>query len=237
MTLLGSTILIYFLLGAGVAVAVYLSDLARTPGQRGFQTAACVLFWPLFLPVLLQASRARARAITESVSPGDELARAIHQVEMDLRAALQTAGVSHNGETQFDALHARWMARAARIREMDQLLASLEYAVPNETIQSERPIVRDGASHPERLGGVSAMNTIVQRLREVRQRAHDDLTDSLGATRQLTAMLHLARFTGAPASRVAEIVQEIELVGERLDHARDSDGPIPCAADDTAARG
>src|SRR5437879_2149932 len=118
MTLLGSTLLIYFLIGAGVAVAVYVSDMARTPAQRGFQTAACIVFWPLFLPVLLQRPTAHISPRTQSFSNGDELARAIHDVETELQVALHSADAAHDVQTSLDKLHAYWLAHAARIREM-----------------------------------------------------------------------------------------------------------------------
>src|SRR5437764_4448466 len=104
MTLLGSTLLIYFLIGAGIAVAVYVSDMARTPVERGFQTTTCILFWPLFLPLLLQQRPAHRAARSEPLAPSDELARAIHQAETELHAALQ-ADVVHDVASSLEVLH------------------------------------------------------------------------------------------------------------------------------------
>src|SRR5437870_2210826 len=155
MTLLGSTFLIYFLIGAGVAVAVYVSDMARTPAQRGFQTVACVLFWPLFLPLLLQRTHSRRLPPVETLPTDDELARAIQQVETELHAALQATDAFHAANGLLERLHAGWLVQAARIREMDRLLALPQYSVPNDAIQAERPILRDGVPRPEKLGGGS----------------------------------------------------------------------------------
>ena len=52
---LSETILFYLLIGAGVSVAVLLSEGERSSAERSFQTVTAVLFWPLFLPVLLIA--------------------------------------------------------------------------------------------------------------------------------------------------------------------------------------
>jgi hypothetical protein len=234
MTLLSSTFLIYFLIGVGVAVAVYLSDMARTPMQRCFQTGTCLVFWPLFLPLLLQRVPRVPVPFAGKPPPGDEITRAIQQVESELHAALRAADALDGKDGSAENLHTRWLAEAARIREMDRLLASPEYSVPNDAIQAERPTVRDGAN-PERFGGGSiAMSAIVEKLRQVRQQTHADLMESLTRVRQLAARLHLARFTGEPAPRVDELLREIEA---ELEQATFLDETIPCAADGTSGRG
>ena len=231
MTLLGSTLVIYLLIGAGVACAVYVSDLAGSPAQRGFQTAASLVFWPLFLPLLLQKVQTR-RSVPVDVPPADDLAKAIAQVEAELNEALH----SHAGRLQ--ALGRRWQAEAARIREMDRLLALPEYAVPNDAIQAERPAVRDGVSTPDGLGrGADTMVQIVERLRQVRQHAHEELMESLARVRQVAAMLHLARFTGEPPARAAELLADIEAAAERMQAATVPDESIPSAANGTSNRG
>jgi hypothetical protein len=234
MTLLSSTFLIYFLIGLGVALAVYLSDMARTPVERSFQTATCLVFWPLFLPLLLQRVPRVRDAIDDRPQPVDEMARAIQQVESELFAALRAADAFDGMNGRVEKLHMRWQAKAARIREMDRLLVSPEYSVPNDAIQAERPTVRDGANHPERFGaGSNAMSAIVEKLRQVRQQTHTDLMESLARARQLAAMLQLARFTGDPVPRTGEFLQEMEA---ELDQATIPDETIPCAADGTSSR-
>jgi hypothetical protein len=242
MTLHGSTLVIYLLIGAGVACAVYVSDLAGSPAQRGFQTAASLVFWPLFLPLLLQKVQTR-RSVPVDVPPADDLAKAIAQVEAELNEALHSlrgwadeALHSHAGRLQ--ALGRRWQAEAARIREMDRLLALPEYAVPNDAIQAERPAVRDGVSTPDGLGrGADTMVQIVERLRQVRQHAHEELMESLARVRQVAAMLHLARFTGEPPARAAELLADIEAAAERMQAATVPDESIPSAANGTSNRG
>jgi hypothetical protein len=49
----------------------------------------------------------------------------------------------------------------------------------------------------------------LQQLRQVRQRAHDDLFAALGWVRELVSMLHLVQFTGAPPARAEELLAQI----------------------------
>jgi hypothetical protein len=56
----------------------------------------------------------------------------------------------------------------------------------------------------------------IERLREVRGRAFDDLMGSLAWVRELVSMIHLAKFTGAPASRAEELVAQIAAAVEGL---------------------
>jgi hypothetical protein len=243
MTLLGSTVVIYLLIGIGVGVAVYLSDLARSPAQRGFQTAAGLVFWPLFLPLLLQRVQARSAAPVDGPPWADELAKSIAQVESELNEALRSLHgwadeALHGHAGRLQALGRHWQAQAARIREMDRLLALPEYTVPNDAIQAERPAVRDGAATLDGLGcWADAMCQIVERLRQVRQGAHEELMDSLARVRQVAAMLHLARFTGAPPARAAELLADIEAAVERSQTATVPDETIPAAANGISIRG
>ena len=51
---LTTTLLFYMLLGSAVAVAVHLAANDMSRGQRWFRTLTAVVFWPLYLPALLQ---------------------------------------------------------------------------------------------------------------------------------------------------------------------------------------
>ena len=56
----------------------------------------------------------------------------------------------------------------------------------------------------------------VERLKRVRQRAYEDLFGTLAWVRELVSMIHLAKFTGAPASRAEELVAQIAATVEGL---------------------
>ena len=49
----------------------------------------------------------------------------------------------------------------------------------------------------------------MERLHRVRNRAYQNLTGTLAWVRELVSMIHLAKFTGAPASRAEELVAQI----------------------------
>src|SRR6202042_1731920 len=56
----------------------------------------------------------------------------------------------------------------------------------------------------------------VARLRQVRDRAYDDQMSTLAWVRELVSMIHLAKFTGAPASKAEELVAQIAAAVEGL---------------------
>ena len=56
----------------------------------------------------------------------------------------------------------------------------------------------------------------IDRLRHIRRRAYEDLMGTLAWVRELVSMIHLAKFTGAPASRAEELVAQIAAAVEGL---------------------
>jgi len=50
----------------------------------------------------------------------------------------------------------------------------------------------------------------------LRKRAYDDLVGSLAWVRELVSMIHLAKFSGAPAARAEELVAQIAAAVEDL---------------------
>src|SRR4051794_4986837 len=87
MGLLGSTLVMYFLVGVAVAGAVYLAEGERRLWERAFRVLTAVPFWPLYLPGLLARGGVE---VTETATPivKDEMAAAIAQVDAELEAAL-----------------------------------------------------------------------------------------------------------------------------------------------------
>src|SRR5262245_26606947 len=134
MSLFGQTLVLYLVIGAGVAGAVYLAGPGgRRPG-RWFRVATAFPFWPLYLPVLLAAGRARPGdpSVAPPAAP-DDLALAIGQVEAELEAALGSLDgwseeVLLREKGRLSDLRTAWLAQADRVREMDRVLALPEYA-------------------------------------------------------------------------------------------------------------
>lgn len=208
------TLIFYQLIGAGVAVAVFLTD-DQGGGlpARTFRVATAAVFWPLYLPILL-ARPAREPAAEAAAREGrrDEMAEAIARVESELESALSSLDgwaedVLARETARLRELRTAWTAQAGRIREMDRLLArAAPEAVGPEAV----------AANGRCLRSEQARRSNVDRLRRVRQQAHDDLMGTLAWVRELVSMIHLAKFTGAPASRAEELVAQVAAAVEGI---------------------
>lgn len=182
---------------------------------RWFLTVTAVLFWPLYLPALLAGPGPEARRVPASAT-GDEMDRAIRQVDAELEAALSSLdGWAEDAlareRTRIQELRDAWIAQSDRIREMDRLLALPEYA---EAAALDPNLSPEASSRLRHSLDVRRQN--IERLRNVRQRAYEDLMGTLAWVRELVSMIHLAKFTGAPASRAEELVAQIAAAVEGL---------------------
>ena len=231
----GVTLCFYLVIGASVAVALWISD------ANVFRSITALVFWPLYLPMLLASQGAVIREHeptagdrTQIPMPPDEMAAAIAQVELELDNALR----SLNGWAEatlfaeadrFVELRATWRQQAERVREMDRLLSAGENeaatsASPHtdcdeRSVREEPAVVEDqaDASPASRIEtSERSRKENLTKLKRVRQQWHDDLLATLAWVRQLVTMIHLARYTGAPASRAAELVQQIANAVEGL---------------------
>ncbi len=110
-------------------------------------------------------------------------------------------------------LRSAWTAQAERIRAMDRLLGRAEYG-REIGVSLETPAGSDIAGRLRSSQQVIQQN--MERLRQVRQRTLDDLLSTLAWVRELVSMIHLAKFTGAPASRAEELVAQIAAAVEGL---------------------
>jgi hypothetical protein len=258
---LNETIVFYVVIGIAVAVAVYLRGGTPDAGQRTFRVATAVLFWPLYLPLLLSAGQPQSDPpATPRNEARDEMAQAIAEVDAELEAALSSLDgwaedVLAREKDRIQELRSAWNAQAARIREMDRLLARPEVARTAETaVAGNRTPITPGASglrsthdSPESdqqsaINGQQSVQTTddsqptsdhspeldrrrqselarrknIERLRQVRRQAYDDLMGTLAWVRELVSMIHLAKFTGAPAARAEELVTQIAAAVEGI---------------------
>lgn len=205
------TLTFYAFIGAAIGVAVYLADGRRT----GFVCATSVLFWPLYLPLLLSKRRAQDDIPELASTPElDEMAAAIAQVESELDAALSSLdGWAENAlaceANRIAELCHALGAQAARIREMDHLLSRTD-ATEIDTIPKAQTNGSVAQGALERwLKSQQARANNLTRLAQVRRQTHADLMATLAWIRELVSMIHLAKFTGAPASRAEELVAQI----------------------------
>jgi hypothetical protein len=241
MSFLGQTLVLYVIVGAGVAVAVYLAGGDRR--QKWFCVASAVPFWPVYIPILLTPFRPPPAARSEnSGGDEDEMSAAIARADAELEGALGSLDgwaedVLAREKGRIHELRGAWTAQAERIREMDRLLLLPEFAEETQTAgvspatPSETSVagpVSDRLRH-SRL----ARRQNVERLQRVRQRAHEDLMATLVWVRELVSMIHLAKFTGAPASRAEELVSQIAAAVEGLSQLTWQDESTVSAVDST----
>jgi len=224
MAFIGPTLVLYAVVGLGVAVAVYVSERAGHSPGIWFRVATALPFWPLYLPVLLSHSPPAGGAnepASDSTPPmGDEMSTAIGQVDAELEAALNSLDgwaedVLAREKDRIRELREAWYIQANRVREMDRLFDTgfdrlmLGDRARNE--ESRKAPVNNRLALSE-----EACRQNIERLRCVRRRAYDDLMGSLAWVRELVSMIHLAKFTGAPASRAEELVAQIAAAVEGL---------------------
>ena len=197
------TMIFYLLIGLGVATAVFLAGSRQGGGSTTIRVVTALVFWPLYLPILLSKTRPEPSPETApDPNDGDGMAQAIAQVEAELDLALASLDgwvedvLAHEND-RFHELSTAWRVQADRIREMDRLLARAGPAVSG-------PEANDRCRSSEQ-----SRRANLDRLRQVRGRAYDDLMGTLAWVRELVSMIHLAKFTGAPASRAEELVAQI----------------------------
>lgn len=218
---LTETLIFYLLVGISVAVAVLLRDDEISSSERLFRTTTAVVFWPMYVSVLLQkVDKDRATAPhndnPQPESVPDAMGAGISQVEAELDTALTSLsgwaeGVLAREDAGLLELRATWRFQADRIRELDLLLAQPSFvAVAGDDNQSTgKPghILRKTED---------ARRENLERLKSIRSQMHDDLMGTLAWVRELVTMIHLAKFTGAPASRAEELVSQIAAAIEGL---------------------
>ena len=112
---------------------------------------------------------------------------------------------------RFRELSTAWRAQAGRIREMDRLLARADPPDPEARPPVSGPEASDRCRQSEQTRRAN-----LARLRQVRSRAYEDLMGTLAWVRELVSMIHLAKFTGAPASRAEELVAQIAAAVEGI---------------------
>jgi hypothetical protein len=192
--------------------------LAEERGGRartGFLLVTALLFWPLYLPLLLSARHGEKQSAAPAETPeSDPMAGAIAQVELELDAALKSLDGWAESALACEAdriaeLCQALRAQASRIREMDKLLTEINAhqspdsadAPPLDALASDA-LERWHKSQEARANNFG-------RLADVRRQTHADLMATLAWIRELVSMIHLAKFTGAPASRAEELVAQI----------------------------
>jgi chromosome segregation ATPase len=209
---LATTAVFYAVIGAAVATALAISTPDGTRTERFLRVLAAWAFWPLYLPLLLQPRPTATQALPPS--PANDLDAAIAQVERELESAWKSLdgwaeeALSREAERVAE-LRSAWRTQAARLRELDELLA--QQAVTSEEWLTRADDLSDRVRH-----STAARSENLDRLRSLRRQMADDLLGTLAWVRELVTMIHLAKYTGAPASRADELVSQIAAAVEGI---------------------
>lgn len=233
------TFFFYLLIGIAVAIALWLRRDERISLIDLFQIVSAPVFWPIYLPALLATRGEKVTSSNASFPKvgsrgvNDSLNMAITQVERELDTALHSLegwaeDVLAEEQHRIAELKTAWRQQADHIRELDRLLTQTATKTPLLTPQSagdpfptpmdasmeqqsesftpdlpsQKPDTRS-AEHER----IRAEN--ITRLTQLRRSMVDDLMATVAWVRELVTMIHLAKFTGAPASRAQELVKQI----------------------------
>lgn len=229
---LTESILMYLVVGIAVAVAVAARSNRNSSGQWAVRVVTAWIFWPLYLPLLLVNAGDQPEVPNLGTSPRpavDPLRALISQVEGELDTALASLDgwaedVLVREQVRISELKEAWTAQAERIREMDRLLARPEFALAGDADPETTP---EAAPNDKLSQCRAAREAHLQRLHAVRAQAHADLLTTLAWVRELVTMIHLARYTGAPASRAEELVAQIAAAIEGLTEVSAWDSTTP----------
>lgn len=233
------TFFFYLLIGIVVAVALWLRRDDRVSLSDLFQIVSAPVFWPMYLPALLATRGAKFTSSNApfpklgSRGGNDSLNMAITQVERELDTALHSLegwaeDVLAEEQHRIAELKAAWRQQADHIRELDRLLTQTVMKTPLLTPQSSgdsilTPTDATMEEQYESPTSDSPMQTLdsrsaehdriraenIIRLTQLRRSMVDDLMATVAWVRELVTMIHLAKFTGAPASRAQELVKQI----------------------------
>jgi hypothetical protein len=233
------TIFFYLMIGIGVAMALWVGNQSHVGKREWFPTVTAPFFWPIYVPLLL-ANRSSQAITNESPAkrPGlDSMGQQIQQVESELSIALQSldgwAEHALAGERdRIGELRLAWHQQAQRIREIDELLkmTSVDNVLnsPSEGVEpSEAATPIEGKNsdqkHPSRIEESDRIRREnLLKLKSVRDQLQHDLMNTLAWVRELATMIHLAKYTGAPASRAEELVKQIAAAVEGLSEGHHS---------------
>jgi hypothetical protein len=211
-----------FYLVVGLAVGAAQALVERSTGRQGWILSflAAWLFWPLFLPLLLASHREPAERLDAKALPCDGLSLAIRQVEQELDDALSSLDgwaedVLHRRPERLRELRTALIAEADRIRAMEALVAR-EHNRPQVGASPQELNSKPGELSERGQRSEQARKENMNRLLSLCRQSRTDLLATLAWIRELVSMIHLAKFTGAPAARAEELVAQIAAAVESI---------------------
>jgi hypothetical protein len=229
------SLLFYLVVGLAVAVAYVATRRTESLVRLVPAIAGACLFWPLFLPLLLSLRSSEPADSGPLAIPRDDLAAMIDQVERELDAALASLdgwaeNVLRRQPERLGELRAALVSQADRIRQMEALVQR-EALAERERMNHDAPTTSHAADAElpnerwQRARQARADNML--RLAGICRQSRADLMATLAWIRELVSMIHLAKFTGAPAARAEELVAQIATAIESVSSLSTDDAARP----------
>ena len=165
-------------------------------------------------------------AAEAGITGDDPIHAEIERVESELDRALGTLDGWTEGALpweggRFEELKAAWRVQAERIRELSALLSASDDRSHGDAESASETDALSPVSEDRWRQSETARRENVERLRALHRRMQDDLLGNLAWVRELVTLIHLAKYTGAPASRAEELVAQIAAAVEGLSQVSD----------------
>jgi len=203
--------IVYAILGVVVAAAMTLREPEVSLARRLPLGALRILFWPLFAPVLLAAAvQAGTPAPEQTAGLDPRLSAAGAELVVAITTLDQwTGGVLRSEIERARGLMASLAATGRRLSEMEAILQTPEFdAAKAEALLADLERRGRTADDP-RTQSVAARLRNIRQLREMRDRARDQLERALLKMEEMSSQLRLLRFTRNSDGEVADLIHEI----------------------------
>jgi hypothetical protein len=230
------TSIIYTIIGAVVAAAMWLATPTEHFVIRTSRFALHTVLWPFFAPILLGRSlqmdphperRPALNALGESSRVQQD--PRVQQAEQRLLDAL--AGLDGVAEDVLGSEMSRvrdlagsLAAMAGRMSEMDELLATDEFDEERAQLALEaicgqedlQDVQHGAADRRARRDSVGARLRNIRRLKQMRQALSADLERAILKIEEISSQIRLLRFADRPEHEVSELIQDFAATVEGL---------------------
>ncbi|MGM0556024.1 MAG: hypothetical protein ACQEVA_06580 [Myxococcota bacterium] len=210
------TIIIYGIIGATVAAAIWLSSADESSPLDAIVHAA---LWPLFAPSLLEP-RAESKPKPARARQRPHAEQRVRKVEAGLLAALEELDGAPEDVLRPEFNRIRGLmdsldAMAARRDDMRSMLAESQFDRGLAKARLEE-LERDPDADRARLESVRNRIKHIDRLEQMHEALSADVDRTLLKLEETTSQIRLLRFADSPAEEVSDLVRDITATVEGL---------------------
>jgi hypothetical protein len=215
------TALFYAIVGLAVAGAMSLQAGGGRLIRRAGLFAVWTLLWPFFAPTLFGGALDRGAQPKSPETGRSGLDPRLHAAQEQLLSALQgVEGVAQEVLThevaRVEKLTESLAAMEGRLREMDTLLGSPEFDADRAETALRGLEGRGYAEDDPRVQSVRARRRNIEQLRQMRDRAGQDLERALLKMEEMRSQVLLLRFANRPETELVDLIRDIAATVEGL---------------------